>query len=1110
MNEKKARAVNALISADRISSQVPIIFTQALLTAVLLVCPAGAQSVTTQHYDNNRTGTNLREPVLTTGNVGSGQFGKLFTRQVDGHIYAQPLYVPGVTIANTSHNVIYVATQHDSVYAFDADYPYQSVPLWQVSLGTPRPAGFPTKYGIESGIQVEIGITSTPVIDTVSKTLYVVAYTQDSGNGPYHYKLHALDITSGAEKFGGPVEIQATVPGTGDGSVNGFITFDPKMHMQRSSLLLANGNVYIGFGSFADTDPYHGWVMGYNAATLAQIGVYNTSPDAGEAAIWMSGQGLPADSSGNVYFMVANGSETAMGGGMSFGNSFLKLSGSNLSLLDWFMPFNAQSLSDADLDVGSSGPILMPGTNLIVGGGKEGVLYLIDTTHMGHFLSSGNTQIVQSFQASNDEIFNTPIFWSNGSLLYLWPQNEGLKAFAFSNGLFNTTPVAQNTSITPAQPGGTLSLSANGNQSGTALVWATHSTGGSAETVAQPGELHAYDATNVAQELWNSLQNPARDDTGLYGKFNPPTIAQGKLYLGSFSEQLDVYGILPLPFAPGQTVFTTQLPGLPNLTNNVAYELGTKITADVFGQIIGIRFWKSPRETGTHVGHIWASNGRPLVSVSFTNETASGWQQALLNAPLSIAAGITYVVSVNTNTYYGETLGGLTKAVVNGDVSTVADGHNGVFGPRGFFPILALQSTNYFRDAVFVPNGGQSIFSNQAPTLTNQNDQRSYELGTKFTSDQAGEIAAIRFWKDANETGVHVGHIWASNGAELGHVTFTSESQSGWQTAYLTTPVNIAANEVYTVSTNINSFYVATPNGLAGTITNGSLSTIGDGTNGLNGTIGTFPSTSFQNTNYFRDVVFLPTGSCSVTAPPTGLGASPGIAQVSLWWNETAGATSYNIKRSTTSGGGYVTIATGVASTSYTDNNGGSGLVNGTTYYYVVSAVNPCGESANSAEISATPEASFNGTSIFTTQTPAGSYNDGPYELGVKFQSSRDGNILSVRYYKTSGETGVHLGRIWTASGTELAEVEFSNETDSGWQTANFNNPVAIAANTTYVATVNSNTMYGATNHGLDNPVTNAPLSTIADGNNGVYGSPGTFPTLSYENSNYFRDIVLQ
>src|SRR5271166_4209426 len=337
----------ALSGGRRFPKMYPFLFLRraafASLIGFSLAAAVVAQtvSVTTQHYDINRTGANLNETILTTSNVSGGQFGKLFTRSVDGHIYAQPLYAPSVAIPNQgTHNVIYVATQHNSVYAFDADFPGQAAPLWQVNLGTSRPAGFPTKYGIESGIQVEIGITSTPVIDPTSMTLYVVAYTQDSSNGPYHYKLHALDCTTGAEKFGGPVEIQAKVSGAGDGSVNGIITFDPKMHMQRPSLLLANGNVYLGFGSFADTDPYHGWVMAYNATTLAQVAVYNTTPDGGEGAIWMSGQGFPADSSGNLYFMVGNGSTTAESGGSSYGNAFLKLSGSNLSLLDWFMPFN--------------------------------------------------------------------------------------------------------------------------------------------------------------------------------------------------------------------------------------------------------------------------------------------------------------------------------------------------------------------------------------------------------------------------------------------------------------------------------------------------------------------------------------------------------------------------------------------------------------------------------------------------------------------------------------------------------------------------------------------------------------------------------------------------
>jgi hypothetical protein len=375
-----------------------------ILTSSLLApaaAKADAVTVTTQHNDIGRTGANLNETILTTSNVNAQQFGRLFACAVDGHIYAQPLYVTQVLIPLKGlHNVVYVATEHNSVYAFDADDCVQTTPLWHVILGTPRPAGFPTKYGIEQGIQIEIGITSTPVIDLTSQTLYLVAYTQDSAAGPFHYKLHALDLATGGEKLGGPVEIIASTPGTGDGNVGGTLRLNPALQMQRPSLLLLNGQVYVAFGSFADTDPYHGWVVSYNAATLAQTAVFNTTPDGGEGAIWMSGPGLLGDVSGNVFSMVANGSTTASSGGNSYGNSFIKLAGNNLSLLDWFMPYNAELLNDGDVDVGSSGPVLIPGTSLLVGGGKQGILYLIDTKNMGHFNASGDTQIVQKFQAS--------------------------------------------------------------------------------------------------------------------------------------------------------------------------------------------------------------------------------------------------------------------------------------------------------------------------------------------------------------------------------------------------------------------------------------------------------------------------------------------------------------------------------------------------------------------------------------------------------------------------------------------------------------------------------------------------------------------------------------
>lgn len=1054
--------------------------------------------------------------MLNSVNVNPQQFGKLFTRPVDGHIYAQPLYLPNVAIPGKGiHNVVYVATQHNSVYAFDADFPGQSAPLWQVNLGTPRPAGFPTKYGIESGIQVEIGITSTPVIDALKRLIYVVAYSQDSASGPYHYQIHALDITTGAEKLGGPKEIRASIPGTGDGSVNGVLTFDPKMQMQRPGLLLQNGLLTVAFGSFADTDPYHGWIMNFDASNLTPKGVFNTTVDGGESAVWMAGQGLPADPSGNIYCMVGNGSTSATNGGASYGNAFLKLKGSTLSLSDWFLPYNTADLSAADLDLGSSGPLLIPGTPYIVGGGKQGVVYLIDTRKMGHFHAGGDSQIVQSFQASTDEIFNTPIFWSNAqnSLLYLWPQNQGLKAFSFANGRFNTTPVAMNTTVIPAQPGGTLSLS--GQFAGaefvpnSVLLWATHSTAGSAEVTAQPGELHAYDAANIVNEVWNSLQFPARDDIGRYGKFSPPSVAGGKVYLATFSGQLDVFGLLPLPLAPGQTLFTTDRPSLPSVTAQTPVETGTKFRVTAAGSIASIRYWKAAGETGAHIGHVWSSTGQELARASFTNETASGWQQAFLRTPLTVTAASTYVVSVNSNKNYASTPNELSAAFVNGDIA-VPDLRSGLSGPVGTFPSTTANSTNYFRDVSFVPSGGKGILTTQVPSSTKLTDHVSYELGAKFTSDQPGEITAIRYWKDANETGAHVGHLWSPTGSELAGVTFSNETASGWQTAFLTTPVSVAANLNYTVSVNTNSYYVATQNGLKAPIVNAPLSTIADGSNGVFGTIGTYPTSSNGNANYFRDVVLVPKGLPVPPPAPTGLIASPGVAKVNLFWNVAPGAIAYNVKRSTTSGTGYVTVASHVTQTSYTDTNGAAGLTNGVTYYYVVSALNPSSESPNSSETNATPQASFSGTSLFTSQAPLNSYTDGPYELGTKFQSSQAGHILSIRYYKVAGESGSHKGRIWSAGGVQLASVDFGPETASGWQTANLPSALMIAANTTYVVTVNSNTAYGAADNGLKSVVANGVLSTVADGANGVYGPPGAFPTSSYNNSNYFRDVVFQ
>jgi hypothetical protein len=533
--------------------------------------PVAITTVLTQHNDNQRTGANLNETILNTSNVRSGSFGKLFTRVVDGHIYAQPLYISGVNVPNKGiHNVVYVATQHNSVYAFDADYPLLSAPLWKVNLGpsAPVPADFGNnnKWGTYKDIEVEVGITGTPVIDPGTNTLYVVTFIRDP-NQPvcdlshlctYHHYLHALAITTGVEKLGGPVLIAGSVPGTGFDSQNGMITFDSHQQLQRPSLLLSNGIVYVGFGSYADTDPYHGWLFGYNAATLARVAIYNSTPNAvltpddpypGEGGIWQSGEGPSVDSNGYVYLVTGNGSFDGDTNKGDYGDTVLKLDPQNiqnglLPVSDWFTPYNQYLLSQADHDLGSMGVLLIPGTDYLVTGGKQGVLYLIDKTKMTHYNGPNGPDLVeQSFAASPDGLFNSPVLWNRptGRLVYLWAQSGPLMAFSFANNRFQETPVATAPAVPDlTDPGGALSLSANGSDPNTGILWASHPLNGGFQ-----GVLHAYDASDISKELWNSDANPTgHDKVGVHAKFNAPTIANGRVYLGTTSNQLVVYGLL--------------------------------------------------------------------------------------------------------------------------------------------------------------------------------------------------------------------------------------------------------------------------------------------------------------------------------------------------------------------------------------------------------------------------------------------------------------------------------------------------------------------------------------------------------------------------------------
>jgi len=501
-------------------------------------------SVLTQHNYNSRTGENLNETALNTANVNVTTFGKLFSIPVDGFIFAQPLYLPGVTLTTVGkHNVLVVATAHDSVYAFDADIGAQ---LWHKSLGTPVPSSvIPT-----GNIQIEVGIISTPVIDPSTNTLYVVAKTLESS--VQIYRLHALDIVNGgAEKFGGPKLITARYPGSAqpnDGA--GHVLFNADKENQRASLTLVNGVLYLAFTSYEDSTPYHGWVLAYNAATLAQLAAYNDTPNGMQGGIWMSGQGLIVDSNYNVYCITGNSAQATENSVGDFGESFLKLglSGNTLSVLDYFKPHNYDALNAGDLDLGSGGPLAIPGTAYIVGGGKQGLLYLVNTNDMGK-LEPTTDRVVQEFQADGG-LYGGPIFWNNRAAptLYIWGVNDSLKAFTYnvSTGKFNTPFVAESSVKTPnsGDGNGALSVSANHSVAGTGIVWATVPLADPSGSTVR-GKLYAFDATNVSKELWSSAQYATRDDYGNFAKFVPPTVVNGKVYVATDSYRVCVYGLNP-------------------------------------------------------------------------------------------------------------------------------------------------------------------------------------------------------------------------------------------------------------------------------------------------------------------------------------------------------------------------------------------------------------------------------------------------------------------------------------------------------------------------------------------------------------------------------------
>lgn len=510
-------------------------------------------SVLTQHNDNSRLGWNANETALTTTNVNAQQFGEVFTLSVDDQVYAQPLVAGHVSIGGGDHNVVIIATVHNTLYAFDGD---DGTLYWQKNFTEPgmRPPTHVDMTGACSGSYTDfsgnIGIVGTPVIDAGTGTMYFVA--RSTTGSTFVQFLHAVNIVDGSELLGSPTKITATSSGNGDGSVNGVITFDAQRQNQRQGLTLLNGTVYVSFSSHCDWGPYHGWILGYDGSTLQQRIIYNDTPNGDAGGMWESGTGMAADAEGNLYVVTGNGTVGDAGdptNPINRGSSALKLTptGSTLHVASYFTPYNYQFLNENDLDYGGMGALLIPNSGLYLTGGKDGKLYLLNKDDMGGYLPSSN-QVQQVISLGSSANMHCQAAYYKGSskeFVYVWSENDPLRAIPFNRATNLLSAQSQVLSSAPGptgQSGAVLSVSSNGAEEGTAILWASYASSGDAEHTVSPGILRAFDANDITRELWNNQRNP-RDAGGYYAKFAAPTIANGHVYLPTFTNRVVVYGL---------------------------------------------------------------------------------------------------------------------------------------------------------------------------------------------------------------------------------------------------------------------------------------------------------------------------------------------------------------------------------------------------------------------------------------------------------------------------------------------------------------------------------------------------------------------------------------
>ncbi len=969
--------------------------------------PALAQvNYTTQHNDNQRTGDNLSETILNQSNVNANTFGMLWKVAVDDQVYATPLYVPGLTVNGGTHNVVFVATVNNSVYAFDADT--GGAALWHTNYGTPTNHTVVGQGGCGAGhytdFEGNIGIVGTPAIDTSNNEMFFVAHTQSGGT--HTQTLYAINILTGATVR------SVVITATG---------FNSTTNNQRPAITLYNGNIYIAWSSYCDTTPYDGFVMAYSESALAQVAVFNDTSTGTQGGIWQAGQGLNVDSSGNIYVMTGNGT---WDGSKNFGESFVKLNPSNLTVEDYFTPANWSTLNGGDVDLGAAGGLLIPGTNLIVGGGKGGIFYLLNTGNMGHE-TTGDTGVVQEFQVSYPNpvctgyIHGGPAYYNSsslGQLIYIWSQNDYLHEFQFNGSTFpSKLPYADSPLPAPTcgEPGVMMSISANGNNDSTAILWGNETLSGDANHTTVPGVIRAFNATNVGQELWDSQQDATRDSCANFAKDSYPDVVNGKVYLASFgtatagSGQLCAYGLLSTSCNTPTTPGTLTATAASNSQINLSWGASTSSCA------VSYNVYRSTTSGFT------PGSGNLIAQDIFSATTYSD---------TSVAPGTTYyylveavavtTLSAQSNQASATTGAAITTIKIDSGSTTAVS------------PFVADEYYSAFNDATTTHANtiNTSNVTNPAPAAVYQTG-RDGVFSYTIPGFVAGSSQLIRlhfcetYWTAAGQRVFNV----SINGTQV-LTNFDIFAAAGGQ--------NIANIQQFTENSNSSGQYV-------------------------------IQFTSVVNNSLINGVEIDPPGSCSTPTAPSGLGATAiSSGQINLSWtasSSTCGVT-YNVFRSTTSGftpGSGNQIATGVSTTTYSDTT----VAASTTYYYLVEGTNSGGTSTQSNQASATTPAP-SCTAAPTAPSGLGATAISSSQINLSWTASTAGTGCSITYTVYSSTTSGFT----PGSGNQIA---------TGLTTTSYSN-TGLTASTTYYYLVEGVDSAGSSTQSNQASATTSPTCTAA------------------------------